>query len=285
MLHFWFVVNNARINQAAASEPPWTGLLEPLNPRSIVLSVLLGSHPPQMSVHRILGFTSLFDLADGTVRTALSRMVAAGDLANDEGTYRLAGRLIERQAQQDAGRHDPPVDWDGAWWTVAIVSDRRSMADRRAFRARAIGARLGELRPDLWLRPANIAIATDLPDAVITRGPMISGDEQRLVGHLWDLDGLRERADSHRRALDNALTRLDAGDDRSLADAFVTLAAAQQFLRVEPQLPAELSPDGSGTTLRSRYARVVGAFQTRLAEFFTRRESAGEPERISTTER
>ena len=278
MLHSSFVANNARISPVKA-----TGLLDPLNPRSIVLSVLLGSHPPQMPVHRILEVTSLFDLADGTVRTALSRMVAAGDLVNDDGTYRLAGRLVERQAHQDAGRHDPPADWDGAWWTVAIVSDRRSMADRRSFRASAIGARLGELRPDLWLRPANIAIATDLPDALITRGSMVAGDERQLVAQLWELDGLRVRADLHRQALDAAAIRLRAGDDRSLADAFVVLAAAQQFLRVEPQLPAELSPDGSGRAVRTRYSDVLAAFQARLAEFFARRGALGDPQRISTS--
>ena len=278
MLHSLFVANNVRISPAMVGT-----LLEPLNPRSIVLSILLGSHPPQMPVRRILEFTSLFDLADGTVRTALSRMVAAGDLVNDDGTYQLAGRLVERQAQQDAGRHDPPADWDGAWWTVAIVSDRRSMSERRDFRSRAEGARLGELRPDLWLRPANIAIATDLPDAVITRGPVIAGDERRLAGQLWDLDGLRVRAGTHRRALDDAAIRLDAGDDRSLAEAFIALAGAQQFLRVEPQLPAELLPDGSGPAVRTRYTDVIAAFQSRLSEFFARRGAAGDLQRISTT--
>jgi phenylacetic acid degradation operon negative regulatory protein len=279
MLHSLFVTNNARISAKVGAS------LEPLNPRSIVLSVLLGSHPPQMSVGRILEFTSLFDLADGTVRTALSRMVAAGDLVNDEGTYRLSGRLVERQAQQDAGRHDPPTHWDGAWWTVAVLSERRTMAERRHFRARAIGARLGELRPDLWLRPANIAIAADLPDALVTRGPMITGDERRLVEQLWDLDGLRTRADAHHRALDDTAGRLRTGDDRPLADAFVALAGAQQFLRVEPQLPVELAPDDTGTALRSRYADVVSVFQARLSEFFGRRRPTRGDEPLSTAAR
>lgn len=284
MLHFTFVTNNARI-KSVIGEVAADGLLEPLNPRSIVLSVLLGSHPPRMPVGRILEFTSLFDLADGTVRTALSRMVAAGDLVNDEGTYRLAGRLVERQTQQDAGRHDPPAGWDGTWWTVAVLSERRTMAERRDFRARAIGARMGELRPDLWLRPANIAIATDFPDALVTRGPMITGDERQLVEQLWDLDRLRVRAETHRRALDDAAVRLEAGDDRSLAEAFVTLAAAQQFLRVEPQLPAELAPDSKGTDVRSRYADVVTVFQARLSEFFGRRRPATDDEPVSTAAR
>jgi len=275
MLHSMIVANNARVITDPRATP-----LEPLNARSIVLSVLLGSHPPQMPVGRILEFTTLFDLADGTVRTALSRMVAAGDLVNDDGVYRLAGRLVERQTQQDAGRHDPPSQWDGSWWTVAVVSDRRTMAERREFRTRATGSRLGELRPDLWLRPANIAIATDLPDVVITRGPLITGNARDLVARLWDLGELQHRSEIHRTALDSAATRLETGVDRALADAFVALAGAQQFLRVEPQLPTELAPDLAGATLRSRYAEVVAEFQSQLAAFF-RRGSA----RVRTGER
>jgi phenylacetic acid degradation operon negative regulatory protein len=231
-----------------------------------------------MPVGRILEFTALFDLPDGTVRTALSRMVAAGDLVNDDGVYRLTARLVERQAQQDAGRRQPSTEWDGSWWVVAVVSDRRTMSERRVFRARAVGSRLGELRPDLWMRPANIAIATDLPQVVITRGPVVIGDRRDLVARLWDLPDLRRRSDDHLRSLDDAAARLAAGGDRSLADCFVALASAQRFLRVEPQLPTELAPDTSGATVRSRYATVVGEFQSQLREFFERRR----PRRVST---
>jgi phenylacetic acid degradation operon negative regulatory protein len=274
MLHFAFVANKQRVT-TVARDP----LLGPLNARSIVLSVLLGSHPPRMRVGRILEFTALFDLPAGTVRTALSRMVAAGDLVNDDGAYRLAARLVERQAQQDAGRQDPPAGWDASWWTVAVVSDRRTMAERRDFRARAVGSRLGELRPDLWLRPANVSIAADLPNVVVTRGPLVTGDQTELVARLWDLGELRRRSDVHHRSLDDAATRLAVGGDRSLADCFVALAAAQRFLRVEPQLPAELAPDISAATVRSRYAEVVGEFQLQLGEFFERRR----PGPVSTT--
>ncbi len=275
MLHCLIVANNGGVIVRNRTSP-----LEPLNARSIVLSVLLGSHPPQMSVGRILEFTALFDLAPGTVRTALSRMVAAGDLTNDVGMYRLAGRLVERQTQQDAGRHDPPSQWDGSWWTVAVVSDRRTMTERREFRNRAAGSRLGELRPDLWLRPANISIAADLPDVVITRGPLITGNARELVARLWDLGELQHRCEIHRNALGRAAVQLEAGADRALADTFGALAGAQQFLRVEPQLPAELAPDVAGTTLRSCYAEVVAEFQSQLAAFFRRGS-----ERVSTDER
>jgi len=273
MLHSPFVANNPSMAAAAPGS-----LLEPLTPRSIVLSVLLGSHPPRMPVGRILDFTSLFGLADGAVRTALSRMVANGDLVNDEGAYRLAGRLVARQAQQDTGRHHPPTDWDGSWWTVAVLPDRRTMAERRAFRTWATGARLGELRPDLWLRPANIEIPTDAPDALVTRGPIITGDAHQLVAQLWNLDDVRDRSLTHEHALDHAARRLGERDDQSLVDAFVALAAVQRFLRTEPQLPHELEPRPSSGPVRDRYGEVVDAFQDRLRAFFARKGA----ERIST---
>ncbi len=272
MLQCAFVANNSRVNNRHRALT-LDSTLEPLNTRSIVLSVLLGSHPPRMPVGRILEFTSLFDLADGAVRTALSRMVAAGELLNDDGIYRLAGRLVERQAQQDAGRHHPPSDWDHTWWTVAVLSERRTMAERRNFRAWAVGARLGEVRPDLWLRPANLAIPTDVADVLITRGSVVTGAAQELVAQLWDLDGLRARSTLHRRALDAAATRLRDADDRSLADAFTALAGAQQFLRVEPQLPSGLTPQSTGDELRVRYGEVVEMFETRLGQFFGARSA------------
>ncbi len=276
MLHSTFVANDERVNTGTDH-----AMLEPLNARSIVLSVLLGSHPPQMPVGRILEFTTLFDLPDGTVRTALSRMVAARDLVNDDGVYRLTHRLVERQAQQDEGRHDPPTEWDGAWWTAAVLSNRRTVAERREFRARATGTRLGELRPDLWMRPANITIATDLAGALITRGSLVTGDGRELVARLWDLDELRCTSDTHVRALDHATDRLKRGGDDALADAFTTLAGAQQFLRVEPQLPAELAPGTAATKVRSRYAEVLAEFRSQLVTFFAR----STPERVSTTAR
>ncbi len=132
-------------------------------------------------------------------------------------------------------------------------------------------ARLGELRPDLWLRPANVAISADLPDTLITRGPVVRGDEHELVRQLWDLDDLGIRSELHRKSLDDTAVRLEAVDDRSLADAFIALAAALHFLRIEPQLPSELAPNVAADQVRTRYAEVLDVFQARLADFFGRR--------------
>jgi DNA-binding transcriptional regulator PaaX len=48
-------------------------------------------------------------------------------------------------------------------------------------------------------------------------------------------------------------------------------AAAVRFLRVEPQLPGELSPDSwTAPSVRRHYASFAAAFQLQLRDFFDR---------------
>ena len=258
MLHSLIVVNNSRI-----SSPVPALDLRPFGARSIVLSVLLGSHPPEMPVAPLLEFTALFGISDGTVRTALSRMSARGELESNDGVYRLNGRLLDRQLQQDAGRADPPSNWDGQWWTAVVLSDRRTLAERRIFRSRAQGARLGELRPDTWLRPANIDVPLDLPDVAMTRGELVTGCAEELVRKLWDLESLDQRARGLLGRVDqtNELLDTDEPSDSVLASAFTVLATCLRYLRTEPQLPRELAHGTASNDLRARYGDVEQIFQ------------------------
>jgi phenylacetic acid degradation operon negative regulatory protein len=76
----------------------------PLTARSVVASLLLGNRPPELPGAVLVRAGELFGIAEGTTRTALSRMVAAGELASREGHYALRGRLLDRQARQEASR-------------------------------------------------------------------------------------------------------------------------------------------------------------------------------------
>jgi phenylacetic acid degradation operon negative regulatory protein len=227
-----------------------------------------------MPVGRLLEFTSLFGISEGAVRTSLSRMVTAGELQRRGGAYELTGRLLERQSQQDAGRVGPPTTWDGRWWVVVVTTERRSVAERREFRSRALGARLGELRPEVWLRPANIDIPRDLDGVAVTRGLIEVGDEHQVVRQLWDLDALDADSLALSDSLGISVGRLEVDGDSALPDAFVRLAAAQRFLRTEPQLPTPLASSEASAVLRSSYDTAVGAFQARLAAFFAARRTA-----------
>ncbi|MET0909831.1 MAG: PaaX domain-containing protein, C- domain protein [Ilumatobacteraceae bacterium] len=251
-------------NPAAADAPP-------LTTRSIVLSLLLGSHPPALPVASLVEFCGLFGIANGTVRTTLSRMVDRGELAVDGAVYRLSGRLLDRQAEQDLGRARRTVGWNDDWWIVIVTAERRPVAERRAFRSRAAGAKLGELRADLWMRPANVQIPTDLAGVVISRGPLVDADDALVARSLWDLEAIDARSRSLTDQLDGAGRDLVGAGPSGLPTAFETLARALRHLRVEPQLPERLHPPAAGDALRERYRSVERAFRDELQAFLRHR--------------
>jgi len=61
--------------------------IQPLTARSVLLSTLLGYHPPELPVSALVRVAALFGIAEGTTRAALSRLVAAGDVAAADGTF------------------------------------------------------------------------------------------------------------------------------------------------------------------------------------------------------
>ncbi|MFF4607077.1 PaaX family transcriptional regulator C-terminal domain-containing protein [Streptomyces sp. NPDC001339] len=223
--------------------------LRPLTARSIVLSTLLGHHPPRLPARALVRVGELFGIAEGTVRVALSRMVAAGDLRQADGSYELTARLLARQSRQDDSRSPRTRRWHGDW-EIALVTtpEGRPAAERTALRQAMAALRLAELREGSWLRPANLdrprpPVATD-QCTWLTGNP--DGDPAGLAARLWDLDGWAARA----RALTSALAGADA-----LADRFTIAAAALRHLLSDPLLPDALLPqDWPGAQLRSRYA-------------------------------
>ncbi|WP_346094942.1 PaaX family transcriptional regulator C-terminal domain-containing protein [Streptomyces olivaceiscleroticus] len=222
--------------------------LRPLTARSVVLSTLLGHHPPRLPARALVRVGELFGIAEGTVRVALSRMVAAGDLRQRDGAYGLTARLLDRQARQDESRAPRTVPWSGEW-EIALVSgvEPRTAAERTALRQAMAALRLGELREGSWLRPANLdrprpAVAT-AQCTWLTGTP--DGDPRALAGRLWDLAGWSARARTLLAALDGA-----AGP----ADRFTVSAAILRHLLTDPLLPERLLPeDWPGAELRARY--------------------------------
>jgi phenylacetic acid degradation operon negative regulatory protein len=219
----------------------------PLNARSLALSVLLGSHPPTLPAKSLVSLAELFGIAPGTMRTALSRLVASGDavITDRPGSswYELSGALLDRQRSQDAARHEPPAVWDGTWHTVVAAEDQRELADRRRFRTVMANHRFGELRPDIWMRPANAPSPTHHTWIAIT-GPLSGRDEHQIAAQLWDLTALAADATDLITRLDTLRQHLDWHDTASIPIAFTASANVVRFLRSEPQLPAELRPAG-----------------------------------------
>lgn len=203
-----------------------------LTARSVVLSLLLGIRPARLPVRDLVAFGEEFGIAPATMRVALSRMVASGDLTNDDATYTLAPRHLERQAAQEADLDPVVLPHDGSWDVVVITATGRDAATRAGTRAAMRTRHLAELREGVWTRPANLALT--LPDDPgLEHFTARHRDERALSARLWDLDGWVEQADAL-----VAASRSDA----PLRDRFVVAAAIVRHLRADPQLPEGLRP-------------------------------------------
>ena len=228
--------------------------LRPLTARSAVLSTLLGTHPPRLPARSLVRVGELFGVAEGTIRVALSRMVAAGDLVQDNGHYALTSRHSQRQARQDQSRTPAVRPWSGEWEIAVVTADRRPPAERTAFRQTMAELRLAELREGTWLRPANLSRELDVDCVVLMGRP--ERDPAALAATLWDLDAWASRARLLHRALDEA---------EELKENFILAAAVLRHFVADPLLPPELLPrDWPGAALRARYEDFDTTFQSVL---------------------
>ncbi|MDT5018992.1 MAG: phenylacetic acid degradation operon negative regulatory protein [Mycobacterium sp.] len=244
----------------------------PLSARSVLATALLGADQPHLTVGELVAIASLFGISDGAARTCLWRMVSNGELASDDGTYSLAGALLERRQRVDeASRVDdqaaPP--WDGTWELAVVSLERRSAADRLALRKAAAALHLAELREGVWIRPDNLD-RDRLPTlrAVLDRQCVhfhnaATGIPADTVRSLFSLD---DWATDARRL---TLAIRDEVDD--LAYQFGLSVAVVRHLQLDPLLPAELIPqEWPGQDLRSAYRRFDEMFKQRLSSAFTR---------------
>jgi phenylacetic acid degradation operon negative regulatory protein len=228
-----------------------------LTARSVLASTLLGLDPPVLSVGRLVETATLFGIAEGTARTALSRMAAAGEVTADGGRYRLTGRLLGRQRRQDEGRHPQLRAWTGRWRMAVVTTERRTAPDRAELRAALARLRLAEWREGVWVRPDNLDL--ELPELATEHCSWVVADIDDDLRGLWDLDGWAKEALQLRREL--ATT-----DD--LADGFVLSAAVLRHLAADPLLPPALLPARwPGDELRAAYDEWDHAYRARLASW------------------
>jgi len=238
--------------------------IRPLTARSIVASTLLGVRPSRLPARSLIASAALFGVAEGTVRTALSRMVAAGELVGDDGSYALAGPCLARQERQEESRSGAIRPWSGDWELAVVESERRSAGDRVALRAAMRALRLAELREGVWLRPDNLD-PDRLPEARAVVGEqcltMTGWPADAVAARLWDLDEWATTARVQERRLADVAPRLGADPD-VLRPAFLALAATLRHLQADPLLPVDLlPPDWPGPALRASHDRADAAFK------------------------
>jgi phenylacetic acid degradation operon negative regulatory protein len=214
--------------------------------RSVVLSVLLGTHPARASAADLVRLTSDFPIKETALRVALTRMVSAGDLVRSADGYRLSDRLLARQRRQDDAMHPLVKPWRGYWTTLVITSVGTDARTRAGLRTRLHDKRFGELREGVWMRPDNLDV--NLDDEMRSRLRVLSARDDDPVGlarQLWDLPGWARTG----AELLDAMTKADDVPAR-----FMIAAAIVRHLLSDPMLPDDLLPDGwPGPALRACY--------------------------------
>ncbi len=247
----------------------------PLNARSVVLSTLLGTEPPRMSARRLVAVGRLFGIGEGTVRTALTRMVQRGELTVvGDAHYQLSGDLVARQQRQGESRVGTSELWNGRWRLAVVTAETRSSSDRAMFRRAMERLRFANQREGVWLRPDNLP-ADRMPAARSEASAQCAwfvanpdGDDAQLAASLWDLDDWSRRGHELRRALDPIRRRLDEGDATALAPGFVLSAAVLRHLQADPLLPFELLDRAwPGDPLRRDYEVYDDAYRRVLWEW------------------
>ncbi len=121
--------------------------------------------------------------------------------------------------------------------------------------------RMGELRPDTWLRPANLDGPAGVDGLVVVRGPLAGEDPAALAARLWPLSELADRARRLLGLVEEARPAVDAREPSALARTIGLSAAVVRFLRAEPLLPPALTPQPwPPDELRSAYRAFDDAF-------------------------
>lgn len=247
-----------------------------LTARSVIASTLLGVDPPRLPTLALVRSGELFGLSEGATRTALSRMVAAGDLEPDRDGYRLAGQLLERHARQQAARTPEVRAWDGTWVLALVAAERRPAAERARLRRAMRRLRFAEVREGCWARPDDLDPARSPAERSVIRSQctLVRGARPEDVAPFvaaFEPAAWSTTAHELSAAMAAGLPVLEAGDVGVLAEAFVLDAAVVRHLLVDPLLPAELAPAGwPAGELREVFARYDAAFKATWRSWYRR---------------
>lgn len=233
-------------------------------------------------------------VGEPTVRQTLYRMERSGALETSKaGRIKLYGPTPATRAVMDAGRarilETPAERWDGEWTVAHFSFAAGEWRERDRLREVLMVEGFGALDAGLYLHPRDrvarvTAAATEMgriDNVFVFRGRRHpAGTERRLVHQLWDLAALRGRYLAY-------LNAFDAIEPRRLDDleAFgVRFASTFEFFRIswdDPDLPAELLPDGWPAARARRCARrlyrLLDGPATRYADGVLRRVSDATP--------
>jgi phenylacetic acid degradation operon negative regulatory protein len=224
------------------------------NARSFVLDLLSTLRRGAMPVRALVESAALFAIAEGSVRVALTRLLADGLVERDErGLYRLGRAAAPVQGHVAAWRNLEARlrPWSGGWIGVfegASAARPSRASQRRSERALGLTGFRSFAR-GLALRPDNLAggvarLREELaelglaPGAVVCELHELDAVSDARARKLWDADDLVAQYRRHRQRLEASTRRLRSRTPEvAMAESFRVGGAVLRLLAHDPLLP------------------------------------------------
>ncbi|HQS09577.1 MAG TPA: phenylacetic acid degradation operon negative regulatory protein PaaX, partial [Xanthobacteraceae bacterium] len=195
----------------------------------------------------LLAFFKGLDIADGVVRTAMSRLAADGWLTRTKvgrnSFYRLAdkGRETFARATEHIYRHRPP-EWRG-YFDMLLIEPAAREGARTALEAAGFGMPL----PGVFVAPAGGEVPDEAAAALRLSVSGASEDQRALAARAWPL---AETAEDYGRFIATfEPLRAELCDGITLSDLEAMVARVlliHEYRRIvlrDPVLPPEILPE------------------------------------------
>ena len=252
--------------------------------RSFILDLLSTLRGGTMPVSALVEAAALFGIAGNSVRVALTRLTASGQVERDSrGRYRMgaAARPVVRWATSWREIERRIRRWDGAW--IGVLEGQRAGRGERRHRERALrflGFR--PLTPRLAVRPDNLrggsaalrdelgALGLPPGDLVVQLRDLDAHSEARARA-IWD--GTRLRGEH--RALASEIERdIDAVQrlpvEQAMVRSFLLGGRAIRQLVLDPLLPDDIVPGDQRRELLAAMRRYDPLGRELWASFLAR---------------
>jgi phenylacetic acid degradation operon negative regulatory protein len=225
--------------------------------KSLVLDLLSTLAGGTMPVSALVRAGGLFGIAENSVRVALARLLAAGQIERDErGRYRLGAQAapIDRRVTSWRRLGERIRSWDEGWLGVhsAGLPPRAAELRRRERALRFLGFR--ELAMGLAVRPDNLrggagAVREELRSLGLPAGPMVfemgalDAATDARARSLWDVSALCAGYRQSLADLDQSEKHLQvASEDEAMVESFLLGGRVIRQLVLDPLLPEPIVP-------------------------------------------
>jgi phenylacetic acid degradation operon negative regulatory protein len=194
-------------------------------------------------------------------RQAIARSAAAGWIESERQGRTVQWRLTAegRAVVEDGQRRSeeflaPSVPWDGRWLVLLVSLPQNERTTRKRLYGGLTWLRMGNPIPGMWLTPHVEAVdelraliarfgLTSTAICFTARTEDVGMTDEQIVSRAWNLT---ELADHYRALLAQYGDYRPADGDDVLLRHLELRNLLQRFLRLDPQLPAELRPDWIG---------------------------------------